>query len=81
MDKPELPPTEVLRLTRLWAYDGGRTAMFELVARVMPAPKPKEPVIVFAGLPGEFARSSTSARPSWPSQTALNGACSSSPAA
>lgn len=55
-EKRELPPIEVLRIARTWGYDGGRSAMFELVARVRPAPKPKEPVVLFDGLPGEFAQ-------------------------
>lgn len=56
IEEPETAPIEVLRRMRGVGYDGGRSAMFELVARVRPPPRPKEPVVRFEGLPGEFAQ-------------------------
>lgn len=55
-DQPEIKPIEVLRLARTWGYDGGRSAMFEMATRLRPPPRPKEPVVLFDGLPGEFAQ-------------------------
>ena len=55
-DKGDLPTIEVVRIARQWGYDGGRSAMFELVARARPPRRPKEPVVLFDGLPGEFAQ-------------------------
>lgn len=54
--KPLLAPIEVLRLAKTWGYEGGRSAMFDLALRLRPPPPPKEPVILFDGLPGEFAQ-------------------------
>jgi transposase len=53
--EPKLPGTEVLRLMEKEGYDGGRSAMLDLVKRVRP-PLPAEPVIRFEGLPGEFTQ-------------------------
>jgi transposase len=51
----ELPSTEVLRRSHDWGYRGGRSAMFELIKSVRPG-KPREPLVRFEGLPGEFAQ-------------------------
>ena len=55
LEFPDLPGTEVLRRSRAWGYRGSRSPMLALVTRVRPPP-PKEPVIRFEGLPGEFAQ-------------------------
>ena len=54
-EEPELPSAEVVRRMRLCHYGGGRSAMYELIKRVRPE-RPKEPVVRFEGLPGEFAQ-------------------------
>lgn len=54
-ERPTLPSTEVLRLSREWGFTGGRSQMAELVKRLRPAPR-KEPVVLFDGLPGEYAQ-------------------------
>lgn len=54
-DQPKLPGMEVLRLMKLEGFTGGRSAMMKLVKEVRP-PVPKEPVIRFEGLPGEFTQ-------------------------
>ena len=46
---------EVLRRSREWGYEGGRSALFELVRKLRPA-KTTEPMVRFEGLPGEFAQ-------------------------
>ena len=52
--EPHLMSLEVLRRARLKGYDGGKTAMYELVADV----RAKEPALQmrFEGLPGEFSQ-------------------------
>lgn len=55
-EKRGLPSTEILRLaTTEWGYTGKRTALFDLVKKLRPA-APKEPVVRFEGVPGEFAQ-------------------------
>lgn len=63
-ERPELPPTEVFRVARTWGDDGGRSAMFDLVSRVRPPLKQKEPVVLLEGLPGEQGGDGTSVRAS-----------------
>jgi hypothetical protein len=53
-EKPELPSLEILRLVREAGYQGGKTALYALVASVRP--KEIKPLIRFEGLPGEFSQ-------------------------
>ncbi len=46
---------EVLRRARDWGFRGGRSQMTELVKQLRPKMK-KEPVVLFEGLPGEYAQ-------------------------
>jgi transposase len=54
-DNSDIPSTEVLRRSREWGYDGGRSQMLDLVKKLRPLPK-HEPVIRFEGLPGEYTQ-------------------------
>ena len=47
--------TEVLRRSREWGYEGGKTAMSDLVRELRPSRK-VEPLVRFEGLPGEYAQ-------------------------
>ncbi len=50
-----LPAIEVLRRSRDWGFTGGRSQMTELVKKLRPEAR-KEPVVLFEGLPGEYAQ-------------------------
>jgi transposase len=52
--EPELLSLEVLRRARLAGYDGGKSALYTLIASVRPTPV--RPVVRFEGLPGEFTQ-------------------------
>ncbi|MDI7269673.1 MAG: IS21 family transposase [Myxococcota bacterium] len=54
-EDPKMLATEVLRRSRAWGYDGGKSAMSVLVKHLRPSPK-KELVVGFDGLPGEYAQ-------------------------
>ena len=53
-EKPDLPSLEILRRVREAGYQGGKTALYALVACVRP--KEIKPLIRFEGLPGEFSQ-------------------------
>jgi transposase len=53
-DEPDLLSLEVLRRARLDGYQGGKSALYALIAAVRP--KPIRPVVRFEGLPGEFSQ-------------------------
>ena len=53
-EKPDLPSLEILRRIREAGYQGGKTALYALVASVRP--KEIKPLIRFEGLPGEFSQ-------------------------
>jgi hypothetical protein len=53
-EKPDLPSLEILRRVREAGYQGGKTALYALVASVRP--KEIKPLIRFEGLPGEFSQ-------------------------
>jgi transposase len=53
-EKPDLPSLEILRRVREVGYQGGKTALYALVASVRP--KEIKPLIRFEGLPGEFSQ-------------------------
>jgi transposase len=53
--EPRLPAVEVLRRAREWGYEGGRSQTTALVKQLRPKPR-KEPVVLFEGLPGEYAQ-------------------------
>ena len=53
-EKPDLPSLEILRRVREAGYQGGKTALYALVASVRP--KQIKPLIRFEGLPGEFSQ-------------------------
>jgi hypothetical protein len=53
-EKSALPSLEILRLVREAGYQGGKTALYALVASVRP--KEIKPLIRFEGLPGEFSQ-------------------------
>ena len=46
---------EVLRRAKEWGYGGGRSQMTALVRSLRPAPR-KDPVVLFNGVPGEYAQ-------------------------
>jgi transposase len=50
-EKPDLPSREILRRVREAGYQGGKTALYALVASVRP--KEIKPLVRFEGLPGE----------------------------
>lgn len=52
--EPELRSVEILRRARLDGYEGGKSALYELVASVRP--KAVRPMARFEGLPGEFSQ-------------------------
>jgi transposase len=52
--EPEVMSLEVLRRARLNGYDGGKTALYSLIAAVRP--QPQRPIVRFEGLPGEFSQ-------------------------
>src|SRR5258708_21467637 len=53
-EKPDLPCLELLRRVREAVCEGGKTALYALVAAVRP--KQIKPLIRFEGLPGEFSQ-------------------------
>lgn len=53
--QPNLPTVELLRLSRGWGYAGAATALYDLVKQLRPPP-PREAVVRFEGLPGEYAQ-------------------------
>ncbi len=53
-EKSDLASLEILRRTREAGYQGGKTALYALVASLRP--KPAKPLVRFEGLPGEFSQ-------------------------
>ena len=53
-EKPDLPSLEILRRVREAGYQGGKTALYALVASLRA--KPVKPLVRFEGLPGEFSQ-------------------------
>ena len=53
-ESPELASLEILRRVREAGYQGGKTALYDLVASLRP--KPAKPLVRFEGLPGEFSQ-------------------------
>lgn len=54
--EPELPGLEILRRARVDGYAGGKSQFYGLVAQLRPEPPPKQVLIRFEGLPGEFTQ-------------------------
>ena len=52
--EPELLSVEVLRRARARGYDGGKSALYAVIAQVRP--KRTKPIVRFEGLPGEFSQ-------------------------
>jgi transposase len=53
--EPELPTVEVLHRLRGRGYDGGKSAVYDLVAKIRVKPPPP-PLVRFEGLAGEFSQ-------------------------
>jgi transposase len=53
-ETPDLPSLEILRRVREAGYQGGKTALYALVASLRS--KPAKPLVRFEGLPGEFSQ-------------------------
>jgi len=53
-ETPDLASLEILRRVRESGYEGGKTALYALVASLRP--KPVKPLVRFEGLPGEFSQ-------------------------
>jgi transposase len=53
-ETPALPSLEILRRVREAGYQGGKTALYDLVASLRP--KPAKALVRFEGLPGEFSQ-------------------------
>src|SRR6516225_9833428 len=53
-ESPHLPSLEILRRVREAGYQGGKTALYDLVASLRP--KPAKPLVRFERLPGEFSQ-------------------------
>src|SRR5499433_793485 len=53
-ETPDLASLEILRQVREAGYQGGKTALYDLVASLRP--KPAKPLVRFEGLPGEFSQ-------------------------
>ena len=53
-ETPELASLEILRRVREAGYEGGKTALYDLVASLRP--KPVKPLVRFEGLAGEFSQ-------------------------
>src|ERR1017187_2417685 len=51
---PDLASLEILRRVRETGYEGGKTALYALVASLRP--KSAKPLVRFEGLPGEFSQ-------------------------
>src|SRR5215469_10605000 len=54
LDSPDLPSLEILRRVREAGYQGGKSALYDLVASLRA--KPARPLVRFEGLPGEFSQ-------------------------
>ena len=54
LETPDLPSLEILRRVREAGYQGGKTALYDLVASLRP--KPARPLVRFEGLAGEFSQ-------------------------
>ena len=52
--EPQLLSVEVLRRVKLKGYEGGKTALYELIREVRP--KTSRPLVRFEGLAGEFTQ-------------------------
>jgi transposase len=52
--EPDLATLEILRRAREAGYEGGKTALYALVASLRP--KSAKPLVRFEGLPGEFSQ-------------------------
>lgn len=52
--QPDLPTVEVLHRARQGGYEGGKSALYALVAKIRP--KDQTPMVRFEGLPGEFSQ-------------------------
>jgi len=52
--EPDVLSLEILRRARLDGYEGGKSALYALIATLRP--KPTRPVVRFEGLPGEFSQ-------------------------
>jgi len=52
--EPDLASLEILRRAREAGYEGGKTALYALVASLRP--KSAKPLVRFEGLPGEFSQ-------------------------
>src|SRR5207302_1580841 len=52
--EPDLPSLEILRRVRETGYEGGKTALYGLVASIRP--QTSKPLVRFEGLPGEFSQ-------------------------
>jgi len=53
-ESPDLPSLEILRRVREVGYQGGKSALYDLVASLRP--KPAKPMVRFEGLAGEFSQ-------------------------
>jgi hypothetical protein len=53
-EQPDLASLEILRRVREAGYQGGKSALYSLVASLRP--KPAKPLVRFEGLPGEFSQ-------------------------
>jgi transposase len=53
-ETPDLPSLEILRRVREGGYQGGKTALYDLIASLRS--KPAKPLVRFEGLPGEFSQ-------------------------
>lgn len=53
-DDPTLPSVEILRRCRERGFDGGKSALYELIAQIRPSPERLH--MRFEGLPGEFSQ-------------------------
>ena len=51
-----LPTVEVLHRLRVRGYTGQKSALYALVRRLRPKPAPRAPLVLFAGVPGEFSQ-------------------------
>lgn len=54
-EKPDLPTVEVLHRVRELGYEGGKSALYGVVARLR-GPTSGAPMVRFEGLPGEFSQ-------------------------
>jgi len=52
--EPDLLSVEILRRAKLKGYDGGKTALYELISVLRP--KTRRPLVRFEGLAGEFSQ-------------------------